>query len=143
MPPLWESILRRCDVTVITLSKLNERYLITGYEPDADSKVCFTFSSGESGELRIGNYSEKIKNGVCVMEIRRLCEGIHTPIFSKKGERIHLDAIRIEAGVVAPHFDQVKKLIDLQTQLYKLSQKSREFAAELSDISGSVYGTIF
>jgi hypothetical protein len=130
-------------MATINLSRLAERYVITGYEPNYESKVWFTFSEDENGRLKIGDSTFPVKKGVSVIEISALSGGVYVPELMLATETLKLDPIKVEAGIVAPHFDQTKKLIELQIQLYKLSDKSAELSSLISEISSSVYATIF
>ena len=124
----------------ITLELFGRDCEIISYEYKKDDILCFEFTEELSGYIQLDNRVEKLNGKSCLINIRELPVGEHTPRLILEDMTLDLPSLTNENGAIYPSPHTVEEIGSLSLRERRLCRRVNELEGRLEKIENKVFG---
>ena len=114
---------------------------IISYEYKKEDFLCFEFTEKLSGYVQLDKRIEKLNGNSCLIDVRELPVGEHTPRLILEDITLDLPSLINENGAIYPSPHTLEEIGCLSLRERRLCRRVNELEERLTKIENKVFGT--
>lgn len=126
-------------MTYFEYTKYGKEFLITRFEDGLSDTVKIRFRNHTDGSIQLGAKSIRLENGLAILRLSALSEGVYTPIFHSLEGSFICDKINFKAGKAMPLVNQRERLFELTEKLIFAEEKINCLENRVTELCSKVY----